>query len=309
MKIITLTLSPAFDMHCNAAVFKAGHENFATVTSRDAGGKGINISKALSKNGVENLAFVVLGKENSAEFRALLKADGVLPHEIEVEGRIRENITVHSDGSPETRISFPGFCTDDSLLTRVEAALEGRLDSDTLITLTGRIPDGISMACVQSFLRRLLKSGVRIVIDSKSFTFQDLIECKPYFIKPNEEEIAEYLGKSIKTLAEAAKAAEKMRLAGIENVMITLGERGAVLACKEGVYFAEAPKIKVASTIGAGDSAIAGFLAARLQNFCTSDSLRLSVAYGSAACLTEGTEAPCPSDIARLYDVCFAKRL
>ena len=93
MKIITLTLNPAIDMHCYAENFEPFHENLAKITSTDAGGKGVNISRALTLNGVDNLALVVLGSENGKSFADSLKADGMELAEIYVDGRIRENIT------------------------------------------------------------------------------------------------------------------------------------------------------------------------------------------------------------------------
>ena len=309
MKVITLTLNPAFDVHCHVADFKAEHENLATVTSRDAGGKGVNISAALAANGVENLALVVLGRENAADFRKGLLAKGIPLREIEVEGRIRENITVHTDHAPETRISFAGFSADASLLFRVEEALGGLLDSGDIVTLTGRIPDGIPLVAVKAFLRRLTERGVRIVIDSKSFSLSDLVECKPYLIKPNGEEIEEYLGKRVETLEHAANAARNLHRLEIENVMITLGAIGAVLSCEAGTFSVNAPKIDARSTIGAGDSTIAGFLAAISEGRTSSEALRLSVAYGSAACLREGTQAPDREDVAHLYETCLVNSL
>ena len=300
MKIITLTLNPAFDVHCHVPVLVPCREHLATVLSRDAGGKGVNISRALTENGVENIALVVLGRENASDFRASLAAARLATCEIEVKGRIRENITIHEDASRETRLSFPGFDAEASLLWLVEEALVPLLDKDCVVTLTGRIPVGIPMEDVKAFLHRLRFCGARVVIDSKSFTLDDLIECRPYLIKPNEEEIEAYLGKKLATLEDACNAAKDLWQKGIEHVLISMGCRGAVLACAEGTFAAEAPEIHALSTIGAGDSAIAGFLAAKKEGLGARDALRRSVAYGSAACLTEGTNPPRKEDVARL---------
>ena len=109
MKIITLTLNPAFDIHCYTENFKPYHENLAKITDRDASGKGVNISRALKATGVDSLAFLVLGDENADSFERGLKADGLNYRAVTVSGRIRENITLHTEGADETRISFAGF--------------------------------------------------------------------------------------------------------------------------------------------------------------------------------------------------------
>lgn len=299
MKIITLTLSPAFDVHCRADALELYHENLATVTSRDAGGKGINISRALTANGVENTALVVLGEENAADFRRALAADKLCVREIVVAGRIRENITVHTDDLPETRISFTGFEADATLLSRVEEALS--VDGETVITLTGRLPHGVEIKDVKSLLHRFQSAGARIVIDSRSFALADLVEARPWLIKPNEEEISAYLGRTVKSLEDALSAAQKLFDVGIANVMISMGEKGACLACADGQFIATPPRIAAVSTIGAGDSAIAGFLAATNARVDAADALRTAVAYGSAACLTEGTRPPRAGDVVQIH--------
>ena len=119
MKIITLTLNPAFDVHCFCDNFKPYHESIAKITSKEAGGKGVNISRALTVNGIENLAVVIVGKENGEEFCKTLEKDGLTVGAVWTNGRIRENITLHESQNRETRISFDGFVCEKSILTQV----------------------------------------------------------------------------------------------------------------------------------------------------------------------------------------------
>ena len=291
MNIITLTLNPAFDMHCRADGFMPYKECLATVISHDAGGKGVNISRALSQNGVENLALVVLGDENGDAFGGKLVSYGIRFLPLHRPGRIRENITLHTEGKGETRISFPGFPTDEGLLLEAEDAIAPYL-ARSILTFTGRVPSGIGMAEVKAFLQRAKAKGARLVINSHSFSRGDLIEMRPWLVKPNEEEVAEYAEGRVETHADAVLAAKELFDAGIENVMISLGGRGAVLVSAEGAYAAVPPAISPVSTIGAGDSAIAGFLAAAVRGEGKEACLRTAVSYGTAACLTEGTTPP-----------------
>lgn len=297
MKLLTLTLNPAFDVHCHIPTFEPYHENLAWITDREAGGKGVNISRALTQNHVENLALVVLGEENGESFRRALMADGMQVCEITLPGRIRENITIHTDNAPETRISFAGFETDASLLKLVEEKLERLLEDGSIVTFTGRVPDGIPMKDVKAFLRCLMQKGARIVIDSRSFTKEDLLEMRPWLIKPNQEEISAYLGREIDTFEKVLDAAEELHGQGIENVMISLGEQGALLVCTDGRFIATPPIIDAVSTIGAGDSSIGGFLAAAAAGESAEGMLKLAVSYGSAACMSAGTRPPLPADV------------
>lgn len=300
MKIITLTLNPAFDIHCYTENFKPYHENLAKITDRDASGKGVNISRALKKTGVESLAFLVLGDENGESFERGLAADKLSYRAITVKGRIRENITLHTEGADETRISFAGFKSDAALLDKITEMLSSEIDSDTVVTFTGRAYDGVSTSEIKRFLHGLEAKGARIVIDSKSFGINDIIEMKPWLIKPNQEEISEYLGRPIETFEQVAQAAEELYGKGIANVMISLGEKGAMLVCGEGKFVATPPKINAISTIGAGDSSIAGFLAAAAEGENAEGMLVRAVSYGSAACMTEGTRPPKAEDVKSL---------
>lgn len=297
MKIYTITLNPAYDVHATAETFSAGAESLATVTSREAGGKGVNISRALSMNGISNTALVVVGTENAEEFRQQLQAADMTARYLERPGRIRENLTLHTEGQPETRISFAGFPLDDSILQEVLKLLP--MDSETVVTFTGRVASGMSVAKVKDFLKELKGRGAKLVLDSKSLTAADILELQPWLIKPNQEEIADYMGRPVHTLQEAAEAAKAF--AGVENVIVSMGDRGAILLTAEGSYAAKPPRIKAVSTVGAGDSMIAGFLAAAAQGQTPDECLKRAVAFGTAACLTPGTLPPKPADVEVIY--------
>ncbi len=298
MKIYTLTLNPAFDIHASAKDLTLYHENLAHISSRDAGGKGVNISRALSLNGVNNKPIVVLGEENAADFERALKEDGMVALTVTRPGRIRENLTLHEENKPETRISFAGFAADSSILTDTEALMD--IDENTVVTLTGSLPKGVDMIAVKQFCARLKSKGAKLIIDSRSFTLDDLIEVKPWLIKPNGEEIEIYAKAEITALSDCLPFAKHLISLGIEHVMVTLGEQGALLATKNEALTACPPALTAISTVGAGDSTIAGFLCATAQNMPLSDCLRLAVSYGSAACLTDGTNPPQSEDIARI---------
>ena len=301
MKIITITLNPAFDVHCSAEHFEACHENLATITEREAGGKGVNISRALAMNGVDNLALLAVGDANGADFCRELDKDGMKYDAIELKGRIRENITIHTKDAPETRLSFTGFATDESLLAKFEEKLLPMLESGDIVTFTGSVPSGISIAAVKGFIAKIKNTGAKVVIDSRSFKKDDLIETKPWLIKPNEEEIAVYLGREIDSFESVMDGAKALYESGIENVMISLGSKGALLVCADGAFIAHPPKIKAISTLGAGDSSIGGFLAAAAAGKGSDEMIKTAVSYGSAACMSAGTRPPVPADVERVY--------
>ena len=308
MKIITLTLNPAFDVHCKADGFVPYHESVVEITSREAGGKGVNISRALNAVERENLALVVVGNENGDEFLKMLAADSLVCAPIVEKGRIRENITLHEEHNPETRISFGGFVPGSDILEKIENAM-GEIDENTVITLTGSNPKGIKAADVLEMLSSAKSRGAKIVIDSRSLTLAEITAFGPWLIKPNKDEMEKYVGKKINTVGDAARIAEALSRAGIENVMVSLGGDGAVLATREGSFYAAVPPISAVSTIGAGDSSIAGFIDAYCGGKAPDECLRRAVSFGTAACMREGTKPPLREDITAIESKVNIKRI
>ncbi len=300
MNFITLTLNPAFDIHCYIKNFSLGKEHLVDNEFTNAGGKGVNISKALSSVGVESNAIIVLAKDNKDLYCKSLNHIKYTP--ILTDGRIRENLTIHTETGEETRVSFKGFSADDSLLDKVFFNIENELSEDTVVTFTGSVPIGISTNSIICFLKKISNFGCKIVIDSNSFKkLSDITELKPWLIKPNFEEISQYLGVKSASKDEILTAAKNLHKSGVENVIVSLGKDGAILICKEGAFLCKPPIINTKSTIGAGDSLIAGFISACNDTLAAKEALKRSVAFGTAACLREGTLPPLSNDIDMIF--------
>ena len=152
MNAVTLTLNPAFDVHCAGESFFAEHENFADILSEEAGGKGVNLARALLAGGTPGKALVILGNENAAAFRSLLEPDGLELLTLEVPGRIRENITLHVKEQKETRLSFRGFEAPEGLLEKVTALLDANLREGDILTFTGSATPGLEKPELMRFL-------------------------------------------------------------------------------------------------------------------------------------------------------------
>lgn len=299
MRIITITLNPAFDVHCSAKELTLYHENFVTTTAVDAGGKGINLSRALLANGIQSQVVVVVGRENAAPYETALLEQGLQLVPIVTDGRIRENITIHEADRPETRVSFNGFSCSAEILREITRRI-GQVDENTVIAFTGSAPAGIDGDQILDFLEAFRRSGAKIVIDSRSIPFQKLLAFRPWLIKPNQDEAAIFSGRKVTGPEDAVAVAGAFHRAGIANVLLTLGGDGAVLACDEGIFRATVPAVEAKSTIGAGDSTIAGFIAGTMQGLQTAERLKRAVAYGTAACMQAGTLPPHKADVERI---------
>lgn len=301
MKVITLTLNPAIDVHCECNDFALKKESIAKIISRDMGGKGVNLSRALLSCGKKHKSLVVTGSENGDEFLRGLALDGLDVIEVSIDGRIRENITIHQTGVGETRLSFDGFTAPSDLLERVISAIPTDL-SDYIVTFTGSTPKGVSKESVMNFLKKLKGRGAKLVLDSRSLTIEDIVSLSPWLIKPNEEESKTYSGLEMTDYNAAKLVAKKFHDSGVENVLISLGGRGAVLVNDDCEFESVAPKIEVLSTIGAGDSMIAGFISAELDRMTSADKLNFAISCGSSACMESGTKAPKIENITKLFD-------
>ena len=298
--IRTITLNPVFDLHYRVPDFRAGVENLVVSATREAGGKGVNTSRALAANGVDNLAYVVLGCENGGEFADCLKRDGVPCRCFPAEGRIREGITVHPDAGPETRLAVNTFRLPESTFSRLEQTLLAEDLPTLLVSFSGRIPTGFDKERVLTLLQRLRDGGAAVVADSASFTAEDLRRLHPWFIKPNAQETLTLWGRAPETPEDAVACAQGMAASGVsENVLLSLGGDGAAYAGSDGAYLLRVPPLTApVSTIGAGDSVVAGLLAGAAQGLPMEACLRLAMAYGTAACMTPGTRPPRPEDVA-----------
>ena len=311
-KIIrTITLNPCFDLHYTVPGFAAGKENLVSEISVEAGGKGVNTSRALTVNGEDNLAYIVVGDENGDAFISKMEQYGVLCRYFKVNGRLRENITIHPGVGKETRISLNTFKVPKSTFEELEAAILAEDTENMLVSFSGRIPNGLEKDDVKSFIKKLIKSGARVAVDSASFTPDDLVELHPWFIKPNEQEIENFVGETPKTLRDAADVAEKLVKKDVsETVMISLGGDGAAFSDGANKYILKVPKLKSpTSTIGAGDSAIGGLLAGVARGLDLTDALRLAVSYGTAACMTEGTLPPRPEDVKAVFEKTVVEKI
>ena len=299
-QIITITLNPAFDIHYEVERSEAGKENYSTNKIVSIGGKGLNISRALALHGRDSLAVIVLGEEGSVEFRAGLDAEGINYLAFPCPGAVRQNITIHPAEGPETRLSLDTSRLDISILHEIKQALTPLIQPGSLVAFGGRVPRGLPLEAVKEFFQALQARGAWLVLDSNSLSLQDLAEIKPWLIKPNEYEIEALLGREIRTEEEVRQAAQEIHQLGVVNVLISLGEHGLVYAGPDVCGRVHVPQITPVSTIGAGDSVLAGYMFAYAEGLEQQEILKTAAAFGTAACLTPGTQPPQPEVIAQL---------
>lgn len=301
MDIFTLTLNPAFDLHCEADDFVPYGETVIRPLRRDAGGKGINVSRTLSVFGVKSTAYVLVGRDNRREYENALYGEEFYLSAYPVDGRIRENVTLHTAGKPETRLRFPGFSVSDAVVGQIFAQIAGSgPHRGDCFVFSGSVPPGVSRTAVTERLCALRERGLRMVLDSVFLDARDIAAVSPFLIKPNEEEACRLFGIRPGDDRELLRAAMRFCREGhVGRILLSRGERGAWLLSSLWAVEATAPHVTVLSAVGAGDSSLAGYLFAMARGKDEKECLRHAVAAGTAACMTEGTLPPAAEDMKR----------
>lgn len=289
-KIITITLNPALDNHYNVPEFIPFGENYIKNSICSAGGKGVNVSRVLNVLGVKNTAIIVIGKQNSDKFEPYLKRASMNYVPIYTSGSVRENITIHAEGKDDTRISLDDFSITDDILKQAFEAVDCA-EGDVVI-FAGRIPNGAKKSQIIDYLKAIKSKGALLAVDSNSFNIDEIIEISPWLIKPNENELSALINMKVDDVDCAMSAAKKLNDLGVTNVIASLGKTGAVFSSSALKLFVKVPQISPLSTVGAGDSTLAGFVAEYMRSGDLKECMKNACACGTAACLVEGTEPP-----------------
>jgi 1-phosphofructokinase len=302
--IVTLTPNPSIDRTVTlssrlerGAVLRAG-----SVTSQ-AGGKGVNISRAAAAAGVPTIA--VLPADQDDPFVLELLHDGIDCRPEAPTGPVRINLTITEPDGTTTKINTPGAVADAQSLARLGVALEDSARDARWVVLAGSLPPGAPDGWYASLVAALRSTTAKVCVDTSGGPLlalaDQLGEAAPDLMKPNGEELASLTGADAEAVeadpAAAAEAASMLVARGVETVLVTLGGAGAVLVTAEGAWHATPPPTTVVSTVGAGDSSLFGYLLGDLRGAELSERLRLAVAYGSAAAGLPGTTIPSPDHI------------
>ncbi|MFF1528190.1 1-phosphofructokinase [Cellulomonas sp. NPDC058312] len=299
--IVTLTPNPSLDRALHLERLEPGEVNRAAATHLHPGGKGINVSRALAAHGVASRAVLPSGGPDGAQVVALLAAQGVDAHPVPVSGDTRSNITLSESSGATTKVNAPGPALtadeQEALLAAVDAELAAGADA---VVAAGSLPAGVD----DTFFTRVADlgaaRGVPVLLDTSGAPFAAAVRHGGLaLVKPNDDELAELVGRELVTVGDVLDAAATVRAGGTDAVLVSLGVHGALLVTGAGAWWAGGPALVPVSTVGAGDSTLAGYLAA---DGAPADRLRRAVAWGRAAVLLPGSAVPRPSDI-RLDEV------
>lgn len=303
--IVTVTANPSVDRTIELpGPLDRGEVQRAQTTRSQPGGKGINVARVVAQASLPALA--LLPARDGDPLLAQLDAVQLPYRTIDADGEVRTNLTLAEPDGTTTKINEPGTALSAGILARLTDLIAGAADGAGWVALCGSLPPGVPDDWYATVADRLHAIDVRVAVDTSGPPLGVVTGARPELLKPNAFELAELTGGDGAYLEAAAadgdlapSSAAAAALAGRTggSVLTTLGAAGALLTTAEGTWFAQAPRVAVRSTVGAGDSSLAGYLIADQRGDTPADRLRTAVAYGSAAAALPGTTPPGPGDL------------
>jgi 6-phosphofructokinase 2 len=301
-KIITLTLNPAVDKNTKFNGLVAEHKIRCEQPFYDAGGGGINVSKAINRLGGESTAFFPAGGPIGELLKTLVKKEGVAFEAVESKAWTRENfIAVDTANNAQYRFGMP---SPELTEVEFEKLLEGiKIHKPEILVVSGSLPENLASKIFSRISQVFGADKPKIVVDTSGDGLRYALESEIFLIKPNHKELAILLG-SDKILPHHVEDSAKalIKKYNCQIVVVSMGPDGAMLFDKDSAHFVAAPKVEKKSTVGAGDSMVGGLVWALSQNFPLSEVLKWGVACGSAATMNEGTKLFKKRDAIKLFD-------
>ncbi len=309
--ITTLCLNPSFDRTVAVQGFRLGETNRALTARVDAGGKGLNVALALTRLGVDAQCAGIAGADDVASLRAMTVQQGVAAEWMPVPGHVRVNTKLCDASTGEvTEINEPGPEVTDKDLDRYFGCIEPALRRSDYLVCTGSLPPGCPATLYADWMRRL--KGVPCVLDASGPALAEGLTARPFLVKPNLEELTQLTGLTLESrhsLEAVAEAGRSLLRQGAERAIVSMGSDGALLVTAEGVWFAPALRVEVRSTVGAGDTMIAGFLAGYQATHSDETAMIWAVAAAAASVMREGTQPPERADFEALQSRVSLRRL
>ena len=280
--IYTVTFNPSLDYIVRVDGFKPGIINRTTYENILPGGKGINVSIVLSNLGHKSVALGFMAGFTGDDIEELMKGFGCGVDLIRVrEGFSRINVKLKSGEETEINGQGPLITAED--IEKLYEKLDSLVSGDILV-ISGSVPGSLPRDVYERITQRLEGKGVRIVVDAEKDLLIGTLRCRPWLVKPNERELGEIYGVTLRTQEEVIPYAKRLLEDGARNVLISMAGEGAVFISENGeVFRSPAPKGVLVTSVGAGDSMVAGFISGYLETGDYREAFRMGIAAGSAS--------------------------
>ncbi|MFJ2333140.1 1-phosphofructokinase [Pseudomonas helleri] len=283
-RILTITLNPALDLTVRVPHLEPGEVNRSQALLSHAAGKGLNVAQVLADLGHSLTVSGFLGEDNQQAFNALFARRGFADAFIRVPGETRSNIKLAEDDGRVTDINGPGPYVNDLAQHALLDKLDHIAASHDAVVVAGSLPRGVSAQWLRELVLRLKALGCKVILDTSGEALKEGLRAGPWLVKPNAEELSEALGRPVSSVASQVAAATELQTLGISHVVISHGADG-VNWFSRGTQPLQAlpPKVRVASTVGAGDSLLAGMVHGLISGHSPEQTLRSATAIAALA--------------------------
>ena len=289
-KVLTITVNPALDATLWLSALDFDEPVKATRETVCAGGKALNVARVLTSLGIPARLTGLAGQQNILSLEKLLLKDKVDFDLIPVRGAVRENLTLVLPDGRVLKVNRMGSPPERRALSELKSKIRTVLREHTgvLVVFAGSLPPSMTKEDYKEIIRYTQKLGAPVAVDTPFFTQEDYQQIKPFAIKPNLTELKTVLGRSLRGDASVVKAARELSK-DVEHVLISLGCKGLVYANREKTVRVCVPQVEVKSTVGAGDTTLAAFLAQLSRKGDPVAAARYAAAAGTASVTLDGT--------------------
>lgn len=283
--IYTVTLNPSIDYNVTLDELQLGELNRIHDANMFPGGKGINVSKVLKNLGVNSTALGFIGGFTGTFVESNLKENGIHTNFVQVKEPTRINVKLKTAVETEMNASGPQITEENFAQLKKSMTT---LEKGDMLVLSGSIPTSLEQTTYEQLIEIAKKNDVEVVVDAEGDLLKNTLRFEPFFIKPNHHELGGLFQVEIHTAREAIPYAKRLVEMGAKNVVVSLAGEGALFVNEKTVLLAKTPKGKLISSVGAGDSLVAGFLAKYIETNNDKEAFRYAVATGSATAYSVG---------------------
>ncbi len=276
--IYTVTLNPSIDYYMDFDTIKIGSLNRSREESYVFGGKGINVSRMLKALGQESCAITAVGGFTGQALIDGIRKEGINVKPVYVKGNTRINVKL---GKTKTELNGAGAECNENTVRRIKAMLDGADEGD-IVVLSGSACRGFDTDIYADIVYELNRRDVLTVVDADGELLAEATERCPFLIKPNHIELGRLFDTEIEDIHRAALYAHRLADKGVKNVLVSMGDNGAVLVNSTGEYYCPSPRVEAVNTVGAGDCMLGGFLYGYSKGMNLRVCTRFAVACGSA---------------------------
>ena len=292
--IVTVTTNPSIDRTIEVDKLAIGSVNRGKLTSVDPGGKGVNVSRALAAFGADTHAVVVCGDLGGEWFAKKLNDANIIHDVITVDGITRSNVTLKEGSGSVTKINEPGFELTAEIIDDLKRTLNHLNLKGSWVVLAGRLNPGADVNTYRDLAQFVRERGALVAIDGSGPEFRAAMSMKPELIKPKQFELAELVGRPLKTISDVIAAAREVIAGGVQQVLCSLGKDGAILITAAEVMHCEPEQIAIGTPVGAGDILLAIYLGGGAKP----EGLKSAIAWSAASVPLPGTAIPTPAQAA-----------